>query len=86
MHPAAVSSQMLRLQHQSYLRSALIPRGSIWLSSSVAIVYSRDHKILALPFDGRVRDTADTESMFEGGSDAAFPDDPDTRRSAGLFI
>ena len=46
----------------------------------------RDHRNLALTFDGRVRDPADTELIFKGASDAAFADDPDTRRSTEGYL
>ena len=50
------------------------------------IIYLRDHKYLAICFDGRFRAPTDTELIFKGASDASYADDKETRRSTEGYL
>ena len=51
-----------------------------------SIVYLRDHKYLAIEFDGTEKNPADLEVIFKGASDASFADDIQTRQSTEGYL
>ena len=50
------------------------------------IVYLRDHKCLALTFDGHIRDSSKSHLLFKCASDASFADDVVSRRSTEGYL
>lgn len=86
MHPAVITRP--NIANATWLLSSFgaNPSREHFAQVERCIVYSRDHKFLALCYDGHIRNPADTELIFKGASDAAFADDTETRRSTEGYL
>lgn len=86
LHPAIISRPDIAAAASILASFSANPSGEHMALAERCIVYLRDHKSLALEFDGRVRTSADIELVFKGASDASFADDLETRRSTEGYL
>ena len=75
MHPAVVSLPDIAAAASILASFSASPTPEHMALVERCIVYLRDHKYLALTFDGHIRDSSESEFIFKCASDASFADD-----------
>ena len=86
LHPAIISRPDIASATSILASFSANPSSGHMALVERCIVYLRDHKFLALEFDGRIREPTDVELAFKGSSDASFADDLEIRRSTEGYL
>lgn len=86
MHPAVVTRPDIASAASTFASFSANPSQEHLSDLERSIVYLRDHKFLAILFDGHIRDPNEVDLLFKCFSDASFADDTTTRRSTEGFL